>query len=137
MIAPPDEGDRTMRKRLTLSTLALVTAVAATAAPTLPGTDGKDRAYEQFEIKNGRTVMLTVTNVTTNASSGNTAGITLYINGKQVHQNVVDRAAYSFSYTIASDGVHEAEAACSNTNADAYSCRITLEAVGKPPKIFD
>lgn len=124
-----------MKKLLTTSML--LAATASIAAPTQPGTDGKDRAYEQFEIRNGRTVMVSATNVTVNAQSGNRSGITLYVNGKQVHSNSVDKAAYSFSYTLAGDGVYEVEATCSNERADAYSCRITLEPIGKPPRIFD
>ena len=122
-------------KTITLAAtmLASLTAMASPAtAETGIGTEGKDWAYQEFDITTGSTVKVTGTCKTVNAGNGNKTRLIMKVDGHPTHDFTYDKAEANYTTTVRGNGAHSVFIQCHNRIADAYKAEIRLSRSSRP-----
>ncbi len=90
---------------------------------------GKNWDTAAFRINNSgnKAVIITATNTTTNAGSGNTTRILLKLNNETIADSILGQATQTLIGLVAEPGSYVVEAYCSNTIADAETCKVSVD----------
>lgn len=113
-------------------TFAATLLSTASLAEVGEGAEGKDWAYQEFDITSGSTVKVTGTCKTINAGHGNKTRLIMKINGHPEHDHTYDRAEVDYTTTVRGNGAHSVFVQCHNQIATAYKAKISLSRSSRP-----